>query len=189
MDEFVLAELDRLVERRPPTRLLDLGCGAAAHLRHVLHRVPGAAAVGVETDESAAALAVAAVEQDGLTDRAEIVVADAREYLETRPDETFDLVLLANVIYYVPLGDRVALLSTLADRLRPGGRLLLVTTALTDDSFSRHFDLLLRAQRGGAELPDMQVLAGQLREAGLEPETPRRKAAGEPLTALLAHRH
>jgi hypothetical protein len=59
---------------------------------------------------------------------------------------------------------------------------------VTDDSFSRHFDLLLRAQRGAAELPDMDVLGHQLRQAGLEPEAPRQIAPGEPLTALLAHR-
>ena len=188
MDEFVLAELDRVVAERPPTRLLDVGCGAAAHLRHVLRRVPDASAVGVETDGPAAGLARAAVEQEGLRERAEIVEADVRDFLDRGAGEVFDLVLLANVIYYVPVGERVALLTALAERLRPGGRLMVVTTALTDDSFSRHFDLLLRAQRGAAELPDMEVLADQVRQAGLEPEAPRRIAPGEPLTALLARR-
>lgn len=123
-----------------------------------------------------------------MADRAQIVEADVREFLRQGEGEKFDLVLLANVIYYVPLGERVALLAALAERLAPDGRVLLVTTALTDDSFSRHFDLLLRAQQGAAELPDMEVLAGQLRAAGLEPEAPRRIAPREPLTAVLAHR-
>lgn len=188
MDEFVLAELDRVVRLEQPSRLLDVGCGAAAHLRHVLREAPRATAVGIETDPSAAALARAAVEQGRLSHRAEIVEADVRDFLEEASDVSFDLVLLANVIYYVPLAERAALLTALAERLRPGGRLLVVTTALTDDSFSRHFDLLLRAQRGAAELPDLTVLADQLRQARLEPEPPRRIAPGEPLTALLAHR-
>jgi SAM-dependent methyltransferase len=188
MDEFVLAELDRVVKDRQPSRMLDVGCGAAAHLRHVLRRAPDATAVGVETDAEAAKLARAAVEGEGLAGRAEIVEADVRDYLGTGAGETFDLVLLANVVYYVPLEDRPALLAALAERLEPGGRLLVVTTALTDDSFSRHFDLLMRAQRGAAALPDMQVLADQLRRAGLVPEAPRRIAPGEPLTALVARR-
>ena len=188
MDEFVLAELDRVVQRRQPARLLDVGCGVASHLRHVLRRAPQATGVGVETDGPAAALARSAVQEDGMADRAQIVEADVRDFLRQAEGETFDLVLLANVIYYVPLAERVALLRALAERLAPGGRVLLVTTALTDDSFSRHFDLLLRAQQGAAELPDMEVLAQQLREAGLEPEAPRRIAPGEPLTAVLAHR-
>lgn len=188
MDEFVLAELDRVVERKRPSRVLDVGCGAASHLRHVLRGAPQATGVGVETDGPAAELARAAVEEDGVADRASIVETDVRDYLRQAEAETFDLVLLANVIYYVPLAERVALLTALAGRLAPGGQVLVVTTALTDDSFSRHFDLLLRAQRGAAELPDMDVLADQLRQAGLEPQTPRRIAPGEPLVAVLAHR-
>jgi SAM-dependent methyltransferase len=188
MDEFVLAELDRVVRQRQPTRVLDVGCGAAAHLRHLLHRAPQATGIGVETDEAAAELAKAGVQGEGLAGRAEIVGADVRDFLGARPDARFDLVLLANVVYYIPPDERVALLTALAGRLDEGGRLLVVTTALTDDSFSRHFDLLLRAQRGAAELPDMGVLADQLRRAGLVPEPPRRIAPGEPLTALLGHR-
>jgi SAM-dependent methyltransferase len=188
MDEFVLAELDRVVEQQQPSRVLDVGCGAAAHLCHLLRRVPQASTVGVETDPDAAELARAGVQAARLSGRAEVVEADVRDFLGVRPEARFDLVLLANVVYYVPPADRVALLTGLAERLEAGGRLLVVTTALTDDSFSRHFDLLLRTQRGAAELPDMKVLAGQLRQAGLDPDAPRRIAPGEPLTALLAHR-
>ena len=188
MDAFVTAELDRVVADRRPARILDVGCGAAAHLRHLLHAAPDATAVGVETDGPAAELARRAIDVEGLTDRATIAETDVRRFLEERPDDTFDLVLLANVIYYVPLRERVALLTALADRLGPGGRLVVVTTALTDDSFSRHFDLLLRAQSGSAELPDLGELTDQLRRAGLEPEPPRRIAPGEPLTSVLARR-
>lgn len=188
MDQFVLAELDRVIAERAPARLLDVGCGAASHMRHVLRQAPEAAAVGVETDDAAAALARTVIADSGLSDRAEVVESDVQRFLDSRPGETFDLVLLANVIYYVPLEERSALLTTLADRIDHGGRLLVVTTALTDESFSRHFDLLLRAQGDGAQLPDMELLADQLRQAGLDPEPPRRIAPGEPLTALLAHR-
>jgi 2-polyprenyl-3-methyl-5-hydroxy-6-metoxy-1,4-benzoquinol methylase len=188
MDEFVFAELDRLVVQRPPRRLLDVGCGAAAHLRHVLRAAPEATAVGVETDHAAAALARAAVADEGLGSRAKIVAAPVTSFLEERPAETFDLVLLANVVYYIPFGERVAFLRSLAGRLDVDGRLVVVTTALTDDSFSSHFDLLLRAQSGHLELPDVDVLCRQLSEAGLVPEKPRRIAPGEPLTVVVAQR-
>jgi SAM-dependent methyltransferase len=188
MDQFVIAELDRLVAERPPRRLLDVGCGTAAHLRHVLHAVPAASAVGVEADAAAAALARTAVSEERLDRRAEIVEAGIGSFLAERHGETFDLVLLANVVYYVPLGDRVPLLRSLVDRLDPEGRLVVVTTALTDDSFSRHFDLLLRAQVGRLELPDVEVLRRQLTEAGAVAERPRRIAPGEPLTVVVARR-
>jgi SAM-dependent methyltransferase len=188
MDEFVLAEIDRLVAAQPPRRLLDVGCGAADHLRHVLETVPGATAVGVEPDDAAAGLAHATVAHARLGHRAEIVTAQITSFLTERPQETFDLILLANVIYYVPLADRVELLRSLAERLDHGGRLVVVTTALTDDAFSRHFDLLLRAQAGNLELPDIGVLSRQLAQAGLVPRRPRRIAPGEPLTVVVADR-
>lgn len=188
MDAFVLAELDEVVAARPPSKVLDVGCGAAAHLRHVLSAAPEATGVGVETDHKAAALARHAIAEAALTERAEIVEADVHDFLHARPAETFDLVLLANVIYYVPLAQRVQLLEALSSRLLPGGQLVVVSTALTGDSFSRHFDLLLRAQAGGAELPDIDVLRAQLSEAGLDPGPARRIAPGEPLVAVTAHR-
>ncbi len=188
MDEFVLAELDSVTREQPPTRVLDVGCGAAAHLAHVLRGAPGARGVGAEIDPAAADLAQAALAEAGLTGRARIVRGDVRDFLAQEPDQRFDLVLLANLIYYVPLAERVDFLRSFAERLDPGGRVLLVTTALTDEPFSRHFDLLLRAHDGARELPDMEVLAAQLREAGLEPGPARRIAPGEPLTAVTARR-
>ncbi len=188
MDQFVFAELDRVVAERSPRRLLDVGCGTGAHLRHVLGAAPGAEAVGVELDHAAATLARAALQEERLEHRAEIVEAEVVSYLGDRPAETFDLVLLANVVYYVPFAERVTLLRSLAERLDRGGRLVLVTTALTDDSFSRHFDLLLRAQVGDLELPDVDALQGQVVEAGLAPLRSARIAPGEPLTVVIAER-
>jgi SAM-dependent methyltransferase len=186
MDQFVFAELDRVLGERPPRRLLDVGCGTGAHLRHVLAGIPGATAVGVEVDGTAAALARAALREERLDDRAEVVQADVASYLADRPGETFDLVLLANAVYYVPFDERVGFLRSLGERLESGGRLVVVTTALTGDSFSRHFDLLLRAQVGALELPDVDTLCQQLNEAGLVPQRSERIAPGEPLTVVVA---
>jgi SAM-dependent methyltransferase len=188
MDHFVFAELDRVVGERSPRRMLDVGCGTGAHLRHVLRGAAGARAVGVESNPDAAALARAALQEERLSDRAEIVEADVAAYLHDRPGETFDLVLLANVVYYVSFADRVGLLRTLSDRVDRGGRLVVVTTALTEDAFSRHFDLLLRAQAGHLELPDVDVLCEQMLEAGLVPVRSGRIAPGEPLTVVVAER-
>jgi SAM-dependent methyltransferase len=187
MDQFVIAELDRVIAERPPRHLLDVGCGTAAHLRHVLQAVPEATAVGVETDHAAVALARAAVAEERLESRAEVLHSDLESFLDQRPEEAFDLVLLANVVYYFPLEDRVSLLRSLADRLTPGGQLLVITTVPGTEPFSRHFDLLLRSQAGNLELPAIDVLCRQLTEAGLVPKPPRRIAVGEPLTAVLAH--
>ncbi|MET1059310.1 MAG: class I SAM-dependent methyltransferase [Nocardioides sp.] len=188
MDEFVFAELDRLVAERAPNRVLDVGCATGTHLRHVLAVAPRASAVGVEADPAAAALARASFKGVAFGERAQIVHADAERFLLEHAADTFDFILLANAIYYVPLGDRVAFLRGLAGRLDAGGRLLVVTTAPADDAFGRHFDFLLRAQDGALELPDIEALRDQMREAGLVPRPPRHIAAGQPLIAVVADR-
>lgn len=184
-EPFVDAVLRETVAAGAPRRVLDVGCGAGLQLATMLAAAPGAEGVGVDTDEDAAALARRTLADRGLAERARVLRADVRDLADESP---FDLVLLANVVYYVPAGERVALLRSLAELLAPGGTLLVVTTAATPQLVSRHFDLLLRAQQGAMELPDADVLVGQLREAGLEPAAPRRIAPGTPLVAVSAVR-
>jgi SAM-dependent methyltransferase len=187
MDPFVLDVLDAQLERRRPGRVLDVGCGSGHHLAHLLLALPEAEGVGVEPDAAAAALARATFENSGLTERTQVVEGDVRAVLGPGLG-AFDLVLLANVVYYFPIAERIPLLRSIAERLTDGGSLVVVTNALTRATFSRHFDLLLRAQEGAMGLPDLDVLLQQLRAAGLTPGKPRRIAPGEPLTAVVATR-
>ena len=183
-EPFVDAVLRETVTAGAPRRVLDVGCGAGLQLATMLAAAPGAEGVGVDTDEDAAALARRTLADRGLAERGRVLRADVRDLVAE--ESPFDLVLLANVVYYVPLGERVTLLRDLTELLVPGGTLLVVTTAATPQLASRHFDLLLRAQEGAMALPDADVLVGQLREAGLEPAAPRRIAPGTPLVAVSA---
>ena len=63
-----------------------------------------------------------------------------------------------------------------------------VTTVATRQLFSRHFDLLLRAQEGAMELPDAGELLGQLTAAGFHPSAPRPIAPGAPVVTVRAVR-
>ena len=185
MDPFVLDALGKEVQERQPKRVLDVGCATGSHLVHMLQVSPTATGVGIEVDHAAATMARVAVTDLGLASRADVVEGDVRQVLDPSMGG-FDFALLANVVYYLPVRERVPLLRAVAERLEPGGALLIVTTALSDAPFSRHFDLLLRAQQGEMELPAIDILADQLREAGLTPGKARRITPGEPLTALVA---
>ena len=186
MDPFVHDVIGDEVAERRPGRILDVGCATGSHLVHMLRLAPTATGVGVETDPAAAAMARDTVARAGLTGRAEVVEADIREVLAG--GDRFDLALLANVIYYLPVDERVPLLRSVAEHVRPGGAVVVVTNALNRSLFSRHFDLLLRAQEGAMALPTLDRLEAQLRQAGLVPGRPRRIAPGEPLTAVVATR-
>ncbi|MDP5183948.1 class I SAM-dependent methyltransferase [Blastococcus sp. BMG 814] len=184
-EPFVDDVLRDVVAAVSPRRVLDVGCGAGLQLATVLAAAPRAEGVGVDADADAAALARRTLEQRGLGGRATIVQDDVRRLADDRP---FDLALLANVVYYVPVEERPALLADVAGRLAPGGTLLVVTTVATPQLFSRHFDLLLRAQQGDMSLPAVDDLTTGLRSAGLRPREPRRIAPGAPLVAVTAVR-
>jgi SAM-dependent methyltransferase len=180
--------LVRTVTERRPRRVLDVGCGAGFYLAAVLEAAPEATGVGVDLDPAAATLAGRTLAERGVADRARIEQVDIREALSAgRPGalaDGVDLALLANSIYYVPVDERAELLRAVARLLAPGGTLVVVTTVAGPQLFSRHFDLLLRAQEGRMELPAVDVLLGQLREAGLQPDPPER--LGPPAAALTA---
>jgi SAM-dependent methyltransferase len=178
--------LTRTVRERRPRRVLDIGCGAGLHLAAMLEAAPDATGIGVDVDPDAAALARRTMSSRGLADRASIEAVDIREALAAgRPralPDRIDLALLANVIYYVPVDERVELLRALARLLAPGGAVVIVSTMAGPRLFSRHLDLVVRAQEGRMELPAVDVLLGQLREAGLQPDPPQR--IGPPGAAL-----
>ena len=183
----------RTVRERRPRRVLDIGCGAGLHLAAMLETAPDAIGVGVDVDPDAAALARRTLSERGLADRTIVEAVDIREALAAgRPGaltDRIDLALLAHAIYYEPVEERVELLTAVARLLAPGGALVVVTTAAGPQLFSRHLDLLLRAQDGRMELPDVDVLLGQLREAGLQPDPPQRIGpAGAALVAVTATR-
>jgi predicted O-methyltransferase YrrM len=185
--------LVRTVTERRPHRVLDIGCGAGLHLAAMLEAAPDATGIGVDVDPGAAAVARRTLSERGLADRAAVEEIDIRQALAAgRPGvlaDGIDLALLANVIYVLPVDERVELLRAVAGLLAPGGALVVITTVVGPQLFSRHLDLVLRAQEGRMELPTIDVLLGQLREAGLQPNPPERIGpAGAALSAVTAIR-
>jgi SAM-dependent methyltransferase len=191
-DTFVHDLLARTVAERRPRRVLDVGCGAGLQLAAMLEAAPGATGVGVDVDDAAAALAGRTLRERGLDGRATVQAVDVRAALAEGAQgvlaDPVDLALLANVVYYYPPAERVPLLRSIAGVLAPGGTVLVITTAAMPQLFSRHMDLLLRAQVGDMRLPDAGELVRQLAEAGLDPEPPRSVVPGTPLIAVAARR-
>lgn len=189
-EPFVLDVLTRTVLEHRPRRVLDIGCGAGLQLAAMLDAAPEAEGTGIDSDPGAAEIAQRTMIDRGLADRAHVLRADLQELSAQGAGGPlggpYDLVLLANVIYYQPIGQRVQLFRDVAELLAPGGTVLVISTAATPDLVSRHFDLLLRAQQGEMELPDAGTLVGQLTDAGLIPGAPRRIAPGNPLVAVTA---
>jgi predicted O-methyltransferase YrrM len=189
MEPVLHEALVAAVREVSPVRVLDVGCGAGQNLAAMLAAGPAAEGTGIEVDEGVADIAERLLVQRGLAGRARVLRGDVMA-LAARGEAggSYDLALLANVVYYLPLAERVPLFRALAELLSEGGALLVTTTAATPDPFSRHFDLLLRAQGEGMELPEVEPLRRQLAEAGLRPGPARRLVPGQPLVAVMARR-
>jgi 2-polyprenyl-3-methyl-5-hydroxy-6-metoxy-1,4-benzoquinol methylase len=186
-EPLVHGVLTRTVRDRSPRRILDVGCGKGLELAAMLDAAPGAHGVGIDIDAAAVELAGRTLAGRGLADRASVVHTDLRAASGDRSGplaEPFDFALLANVLYYLPMSERVDFLRGVADLLAPGGTLLVATTVASPQFFSRHFDLLLQAQEGQMELSDAPTLADQLSQAGLDPGPVRPVAVGLPIVTV-----
>jgi cyclopropane-fatty-acyl-phospholipid synthase len=104
---------------RPGMRLLDVGCGWGGMVRHAV-REYGVTALGVTLSTEQAAWAQAAIERDGLADRAQVRRQDYR----TVSERGFDAVSSIGLTEHIGIGNYPSYFSFLLSRLRPGGRLL-----------------------------------------------------------------
>lgn len=103
----------------PGMRLLDVGCGWGGMVRHAVKHY-GVSAVGVTLSAKQAQWAQAAIEQDGIGDRAQVLHADYRD----APGERYDAVSSIGLLEHVGVRNYPAYFSFLLDKLRDGGRLL-----------------------------------------------------------------
>ncbi|MFR9673441.1 class I SAM-dependent methyltransferase [Streptomyces sp. TR06-5] len=122
LEEAQRAKLDlvcRKLALRPGARLLDIGCGWGALVRHAA-REYGVRAVGVTLSREQAGYARKRVAEDGLTDRVEIRVQDYREIA----DGPFDAIASVGMAEHVGALRYRSYAQALHGLLRPGGRLL-----------------------------------------------------------------
>jgi SAM-dependent methyltransferase len=115
------------VEGQEDARILDIGCGTGAFLRHLVERGFSRLS-GVEPSE-------------GL--RARFRLSEARHFTEM-PDEEFDAIFMLDVLEH--LDDDRGMLEGVRERLRPGGRFLFSVPA-HPFLWSRHDERNLHRRR------------------------------------------
>jgi SAM-dependent methyltransferase len=103
----------------PSARVLDVACGCGRHVRWFASR--GARVTGVDRDAAAVR---------GLTDVAEIVIADIEGAAWPLPGRRFDAVVVTNYLWR-------ALLPTVLDSLDDGGVLIYETFAIGNETFGK----------------------------------------------------
>ena len=186
-EPFVVPYLQRAVRRLLPRSVLDAGCGSGVYVEAILHASPTVVVDGVDIAADVVDAARARLAARGLTARASITAADLHHW-HPAPNTTYGLVTLLNNVYYFPPGERIALYRRLGAFLTPGGELLIATMTTPGSIASTHLHLMLVSQSGGAGLPSREVLAQEVREAGLTVVATDSLVPTEPFVAIRARR-
>lgn len=160
---LVREAVDRLIPARGRFRLLEVGCGSAAHVRYASLLNPELETVALELQAEVADRARENLELWGLADRAVVVIGDVREW---KSGAEFDAATLHNMIYYFEVGERVSLLERVRGHLRPGGRILLTSGSRRGSSMMEVLNLWGAATSDCGMLPGREELLEQLVEAG-----------------------
>ncbi|AQQ52485.1 class I SAM-dependent methyltransferase [Planococcus lenghuensis] len=101
--------------------VLDLGCGEGGYIKMLAKRFPQIQFIGVEVSDSVAATAR---EVNAEQPNVEIVCSDLWDF---EPDGDADVILMNNVLHYIPLDQRAKLFGRLSDWLNDNGVLAIVT--------------------------------------------------------------
>lgn len=109
----------RKLDLRPGQRLLDVGAGWGALIRHAAEHY-GVNALGVTLSREQVAWARRAIEEDGLQQQVEIRHLDYRSV----PETGFDAISSVGTMEHVGSSELGAHFSLLAGKLRPEGRIL-----------------------------------------------------------------
>lgn len=106
----------------PGARVLDIGCGGGVFLDAL--RASGRQGVGVDGSEEE----LAAARARGL----DVARADALDYLDGAPSESFGGVFCAHLIEHLPPEVATRLVAGIHRVLAPGGRVVLITPEIRD---------------------------------------------------------
>ncbi|WP_131741381.1 SAM-dependent methyltransferase [Actinomadura roseirufa] len=182
VEPFVAEAVGRVLSRTAPLRLLEVGCGSGAHVRHAARLNPRLTALAIDLQDEVAAGAAANMAAWGLRERVEVRRADVRE-LEEQPQ--FDLATMHNNIYYFPVEERAKVLERVRSLLAPGGRLLLTAPCRGGNVGMEVLDLWFRYADFGGPLPHAADLAAQMEDAGFTGVRARRLIPGEQFRAFV----
>jgi SAM-dependent methyltransferase len=143
---LTIDELERFIgwlELPESPRVLDVACGSGGPILR-LAALTGASVAGVDVQSAGIEMATVSAAEQGLSDRARFLVADA-----TRPlpfeDASFDAVTCIDAVNHLP--GRESVFAEWHRVLRPGGRILLSDPAVVTGLVSKE-DMAVRGSIG-----------------------------------------
>ncbi|QNT91973.1 Methyltransferase domain protein [Streptomyces griseofuscus] len=131
--------LDEVGEHTRPERILDLGCGWGATLKHLAQVFPDCSRLdGVNISSVQLAHCAALVRGLEQPDRVRLYLCDVADVSELPdPDQPYDLALARGVITHLPPQVYEAMITALARRMRPGAVLIVSETLYSEEFLAR----------------------------------------------------
>ncbi len=103
---------------KPGDRLLDIGCGWGSMVRYAARR--GVQVIGVTLSQEQASWAQKAIDEEGLSELAEVRFSDYRDV----PETNFDAISSIGLTEHIGVNNYPSYFSFIQTKLRDGGRLL-----------------------------------------------------------------
>lgn len=165
LEVLAMPKMSKRIRENNVQSVLDIGCGEAGYIKKLAGRFPGTQFTGIEISKEVTEKA------QQLTEENENISIENADLWDYNPGQTFNMVMMNNVLHYIDLEKREALILELGSWVSPGGILSIVTpiAGSTDDppfanvfnSFFSSFDNLYR-------LPTREELREWGHEAGLD---------------------
>lgn len=185
LEPFMVEFVQSQVVAKGPLSMLEVGCGSGIYLHHAAGANPQATGIGIDLKEEVIAETSKRLVEWGLASRFRVMYADIRQAC-AETTGPFDLITLYNNIYYFPENERVRLLVSLRERLKPGGKLAVVSLFAGKTVTASNFDLVLRSTIGCASMGTVDNFVAQLHKSGFRELTTTRLIPVQPFFGVTA---
>ncbi|WP_035513058.1 class I SAM-dependent methyltransferase [Halalkalibacillus halophilus] len=172
LENFAYKQVLKMISSRKDGVVVDLGCGTGGYTRAIAHKYPKATVIGVDLNKDVIEIAKAQSKQISNIQFENVDLADW-----SLEGEAVDVVLMHNLLHYIPNHEREATLQRIAGWLPSGGQISImtpVTEAKFGEAFVNSFNAFFTAHDNLFSLPsqvEMQQLAksADLKVKNIEP--------------------
>lgn len=153
-----------IIRSQNVTSLLDIGCAYGGYLRKIHEALPELRLAGIDIEESV----IAEAKRRDTTGEIDFTVGDIKTY---DVKETYDGVMMNNILYYFPKVERLRLLEGVRRFVKDDGTVILVTPLRDSEHgapFSAAFNAFMTLHENLYPLPGKEELTEQLHAAGFK---------------------
>lgn len=164
LEVMAIPKISKLLQAKNNQHVLDIGCGEGGYIQRLAERYEDSTFNGIEVSQSVAQTAIE------LTNDMKNVTIEHSDLWNYEPNKTYNLLLMNNIIHYIPKEKRHELFKRLSGWLNEEGVLSVVTPisdAQNSTPFVAAFNSFFHSFENLYSLPSRDELTEWARGAGL----------------------